>query len=270
MTLGVKGWRNQSHNTERWTGVLGRGCSFSWIDHLAQTHATRQVLPGTNLFFNTIDLGEWNLAPSQWQLQFIAANQWILWVDTISIQILLIFIATNQLKPDYFSQSPTQRAFTWMKGAVFSAVNFYSPITVSWLRKSEYELWIIEGLPRLFWKLLLLGAAVRKRLSASGSSTALLPAASGSHLSCLGLSPKDWVFLKDFRKFALLLSSLFKLKLSGQKEFCDSWSVLNTDVFEHRTEFQDLRGKKEKQEGMKKSEMCHIQDCSQVLHHQYK
>lgn len=135
MTLGVEGWRNQCHNPGRWTGVPGRGWSFSWINHLAQTHATRQVLPGTNL-----DLGEWNLALSQWQLQFTAAHQWILWVDTVSIQILLIFIATNQLKTDYFSQSPTQRAFTWMKGAVFSAVNFYSPITVSWLRKSGYEL----------------------------------------------------------------------------------------------------------------------------------
>lgn len=74
----------------------------------------------------------------------------------------------------------------------------------------------------------------------------------------------------SMKKLVLLLRSWFRLKLSGQKEFYELWSVLNKDVFKHRIEFQDLRGKNKEQEGMKKGEMCHICDCCQVLQKQNK
>lgn len=135
--------------------------------------------------------------------------------------------------------------------------------------------WIIaqtKTLPGLFWKLLLLGGALRERSSASGISTVFVPkfllALITHRLGCVQKQKLEFslkMTKNSIKKLVLLLSPWCRLKLSGQEEFYNLRSVPNRDVFKHKIEFQHLRGKNKEWERMKKSEMCHIRDCSQVL-----
>lgn len=165
-------WRNQYHNPERLTRAPGGG-AFSGQITCSKSRPQGRFCPDTNLLFNTTNLGWWNLALSQWQLKFIAALVEKSWVDTTSIQILLIFIVTNQLKLIIFHSPPSRELLLGWKELFFQLLAFTVKYLLHGLGKA-WIYWIIEGLPRPFGKLLLLRAALRKRLSASGISAALL------------------------------------------------------------------------------------------------
>lgn len=202
-------------------------------------------------------------------------------MNMLSIQILLIFTVTNWLKTSWlFFIVPCPKSFFWVEGNCFPVVSFYSLIPASWLTKSEYEpTGLLYGLKTCLdiLKAFATSSCFKgETVCIRNLYSIFAEVSSGSHDSDFGLyaEQKFEFSLKmtksTMKKLGLLLRSWFRLKLSGQKEFYDLWSVLNRDVFKHRIEFQDLRGKNKEQEGMKKGEMCHIHDCCKVLQKQNK